>query len=112
MSLRTSSVSRCLDRKFRVLGFEAPDLLALLLTTGTLKVIFTGTGLELYFVWIPAAAAAVSLRLIKRGKPDDFLKHLIRFHFLPKNWMAFQGPTKWNRLPRLPLNRNHQDNFR
>lgn len=106
MSLQTTSVSRCLDKKFKVLGYEVADLLVILLTFGTLKVIFTGTGLETYFVWLPSLTGAVAIRIMKRGKPDDYLRHLGRFYFRPRFWSAFPSPSKWETPPHL--NKSHQ----
>lgn len=95
MSLRQSNVNRSLDNQFKVMGFEAVDLLALLLVTGFLKVIFTGTGLETYFVWIPSGVMALVLRIAKRGKPDGYLKHLLKYHLGPKHFAAFKWCKNW-----------------
>lgn len=100
MSLYTHSVSRSLDKRFKVMGFEVPDLLLVLLSFGTLKVIFTGTGLETYFVWLPSIVGAIALRIVKRGKPDNYIKHLGQYHSQPRYWSAFLSPTRWESPPK------------
>ena len=76
-------MSRSLDKKLTFAGFEVLDLWGLLLVVSILNLVFGSTGLQLYFVWLPALVMALLLRYGKRGKPDKFLIHLIKFYLRP-----------------------------
>lgn len=83
-----------------IMGFEIPDLLGIFLTLSILNLLFTGTILKIFFVWIPTALLATVLRLSKRGKPDNYLVHWLRFQITPGVLAAFEPPTKWKFPPR------------
>ncbi len=88
MSLTTTPVPNCLEKKLIFLGYEVMDLM---LIFGTLSVLnFTlGAIDKLTFVWMPTVLLAITLRSGKRGKPDKYLEHKIRFHAQPKYLSAF-----------------------
>ncbi len=44
-------------------------------------------------VWIPPVILAAALRVAKRGKPDGFLLHWVRFRVRPRVLSAFPEPT-------------------
>ncbi len=52
MELKSTSVSKSLDKKLMIFGFEVPDLLALFLLISTLNFFFGTTSLKIYFVWM------------------------------------------------------------
>ena len=99
MPLDVKSVSTSLDKKLIILGFEVLDLLAICLVISVLNFIFGSTDLKLYFVWIPSAFLATIIRLGKRGKPDHYILHWIRFQIRPgiisafptSEWTSFKG---------------------
>lgn len=91
--LRATSVSQCLDKKLIIFGFEIPDVLAIFLTLSILNLIFGPLDMRILCVWLPTAALAVALRVSKRGKPDNYLVHLLRYHMRPKALWAFADPT-------------------
>ena len=93
MDLKITSVSKCLDKKMMIMGFEVPDLLVIFLCMSTLNFLFGGTDLKWLFVWIPSASLALTLRLTKRGKPDGFLVHWLRFQIQPGVLRAFDDPS-------------------
>lgn len=101
MDLRTTPVSKCLDKKMMIMGFEIPDLLAIFLTLSILNFSFGGTSLKIFFVWLPSIALAITLRLTKRGKPDNFLVHWLRFQIKPGVLSAFPPSTRWKRPPNI-----------
>lgn len=82
-------VSRCLDKKLTVCGFEVPDLIGIFILLSILNFVFGDHGSKLLLVWLPPAALAVVLRVTKRNRPDHFLKHWLRFQFQPGVWHAF-----------------------
>lgn len=94
MPLRSEPTSKSLEKKLLILGFEVPDVLAIFLLLSVLNFIFGQTNYKLFLVWLPVATVAIILRISKRGKPDNYLPHLIKFHMRPKYLSAFKEPTK------------------
>ena len=103
LSLRTSSVNQCLEKRLLILGFEVPELLAIFLLLSILNFIFP-PGFKLFCVWLPTSIVGVILRFGKRGKPDNYLIHLARYHTLPSILSCFKDSTQWARLPRTTKN--------
>lgn len=101
MELKVTEVSRCLDKKMMIMGFEVPDLLFIFLTMSVLNFLFGTTDLKWLFVWLPSVAIATTIRLTKRGKPDNYLIHWLRFQIKPGILTAFQDPTNDNPPPTL-----------
>lgn len=87
--MRVTSVSKCLDRKLVLFGFEVLDLLAIFLVLSILNLIFGQTALKWLFVWAPTVVLAVVLRYGKQGKPEKYLVHWIRFQIKPGVYSAF-----------------------
>lgn len=98
MSLRTEPVSKCLEKKLLFLGFEIPDVLAIFFLLSVLNFVFGATSAKLFLVWLPTVALAAMLRIGKRGKPENYLIHLAKFHARPKYYSAFLMPE----VPRPP----------
>jgi hypothetical protein len=101
MSLRTVSVSRCLDKKMQIAGFEVPDLLAVFFLLSTLNFLFGKTDQKLILIWLPSIILAVVLRVSKRGKPDNYLVHFMRFHLRSRSLFAFHEPSNSKSIPRV-----------
>ncbi len=101
MALRSEPVSRCLEKKLLIMGFEIPDLLAIFFVLSILNFTLGQTNQKLLLVWIPTAVFAAVLRIGKKGKPDNYLLHLAKFHFNPNYVSAFQEPTKDKVPPKL-----------
>jgi hypothetical protein len=101
MEIRTTPVSKCLDKKMIVFGFEVPDLLAIFLTLSILNFLFGTTSFKLVLVWLPSIALALVLKYSKRGKPDNYLVHWLRFQLRPGHLSAFKDATDWALPPRL-----------
>lgn len=93
MDIKVTEVSRCLDKKMMIFGFEVPDLLFIFLTMSILNFLFGSTNLKLLLVWIPSFALALTVRLAKRGKPDNYLIHWLRFQIKPGVLKAFPEPS-------------------
>lgn len=98
--MRVTPVSKCLDKKLQMFGFEMPDLLAIFLSLSILNLIFGSHPYKLFFVWIPPLALAVTLRVSKRGKPDNFLIHWLRFQMSPGVYSAFKESSEAQSLPK------------
>ncbi len=93
MELKSTSVSKCLDKKMMIMGFEIPDLLVIFLTISILNFLFGSTGMKFILVWFPSIALVLTIRLTKRGKPDNYLLHWLRFQMKPGIISAFAEPT-------------------
>lgn len=93
MDLKSTPVSRCLDKKMILFGFEVPDLLAIFLTLSVLNFVFGQTSLKVFLVWLPTLVLAATLRFAKRGKPEGFLIHWLRYQIKPGVLSAFSDPT-------------------
>lgn len=101
MGLRTTEFNKCLDKKLLILGYEIPDILAIFLLLSFLNLVLGALGSRLLLVWLPSLIFAIVLRVGKRGKPDNFLIHWIRFRLIPKKLSAFSTCTDWKLPPRL-----------
>jgi len=99
--MRAVDVSKSLDRKLMMFGYEVMDVLAIFLTLSVLNLLFGQSGMTLLLVWIPTILLAVVLRLGKRGKPDKFLLHWLRYQVKPGVYSAFPEPTGWKVPPQL-----------
>ena len=105
--LRTTSVSKCLDKKLLILGFEIPDLLALFLTISVLNFLFGSSPLRLFLVWLPSVAIALVFYFGKKGKPEGHLAHWLRFQVAPGVLSAFPDPSVDLEPPRSPREVSH-----
>lgn len=99
MSLSATPVAKCLDKKLLILGFEIPDVLAIFLLLSILNFLFGQTHYKLFLIWLPVVLLAVGLHFGKKGKPDQFLIHWIRFYFRPGYFSAFRESEKWKEPP-------------
>ncbi|MGZ3783877.1 MAG: hypothetical protein ACXVC3_05040 [Bdellovibrio sp.] len=57
--------------------------------------------MKLFLVWIPSAALAAILYFGKKGKPENYLLHWIRFQFTPASFSAFSDSSQWKTPPSL-----------
>jgi len=101
MSLRTVPVRKCLDNKLVLFGFEVMDILAVFLVLSVLNFVFGNSPFKIFFVWLPSLVLAAILRFGKRGKPDNYLVHWLRFQMRPGIYSAFDAPTVMVPPPQL-----------
>lgn len=99
--MRTTGVSKCLDKKLIMFGFEVFDILAIFLTLSVLNFIFGQSSMKWLFVWIPTLMVSLILKFSKRGKPDKYLVHWLRFQVKPGVLSAFHEPTQVVSCPTL-----------
>ena len=94
MNLNTSTVQRNLDAKLKIGNIEALDLLIALICGAVLNLFFSGTALEMPLViGVPVLILAV-FYFGKRGKPEKYLPHLLRYHLEPAFFAAGEEPAK------------------
>lgn len=80
MELNTSTTQRGLKVKMKVGGFEALDLISCLILCAVLNLLFGKMSFGIPVIFGVPAFFLVCLYFGKRGKPDDYLKHLLRFY--------------------------------
>ena len=101
MSLISTPVSKCLDKKTKIFGLEMGDLLLVFILLAALNIFFGRTDQKLFLVWLPPALLAFTLKFGKKGKPDNFIVHWLRFQFTPGVYSAFKEPTQNPFPPKL-----------
>ena len=99
--MRTTAVSKCLDRKLILFGFEVLDLLAVFLVLSILNFLFGQAPMKWLLVWAPSVALAIVLRWGKRGKPEKYLIHWLRYQIKPGSYSAFREVPHLRAVPRL-----------
>lgn len=104
--MRTVEVSRCLDKKLMMFGFEVVDILAIFLCLSILNFVFGASHWKLIFVWLPTTTLALVLRYGKRGKPENYLIHWLRFQIKPGILSAFPEPSEVVAPPHLSRKEN------
>jgi hypothetical protein len=92
MSLRAIPVHRCLDKRLLIFGFEVTDLFIIALILSLLSTVLGRFSGKIFLIWFPTILVAAILRLSKRGKPENFLLHWIRFQVGPASFSAFLSP--------------------
>lgn len=81
--LESSAVHRRLDAKFKIGGAEASDLLGVLLLAAVLNLALGRIPYSPILVFGIPGLLFVALYFGKRGKPDGYLLHAIRFYLSP-----------------------------
>ena len=77
--LKASTVHRNLDAKFKIGGVEAADLLAVLLTGAVMNLIFGRLSIGPIFIFGVPGLLFCALYFGKRGKPEGYLMHALKF---------------------------------
>lgn len=91
--LEVSQVNRSLDRKTTILWLELIDIFIIVMSASVLNLFFGQSGFKTYLVYLPTVALAITMILTKRGKPDNFLLHYLRYQLKPKHLTCFgKGP--------------------
>ncbi len=89
MEIKTSKVFKCLEKKTLIFGFEIFDVFLLCILLSALNLTFASSDWKLFYTWVPVATVAIGLRTFKKGKPDNYLQHFLRFQFSPGIYSAF-----------------------
>lgn len=98
MELVTSKTFRCLDRKAKILGFELFDVLMIGIVLSGMNLFVGQVPFRFLVTWTPALVLAGVLWITKRGKPENYLLHFIRFHMSPNYYCAFkEAKNKWKK---------------
>lgn len=89
MSLESSTVYKCLEKKTLILGFEVIDLFVMSALLCLLNFIFAESSLKLFFTFGPVGIIAILLRVMKMGKAENYLLHWLKFQFTPGVFRAW-----------------------
>jgi len=89
MDLKTAKVFKCLEKKTLMFGFEIIDVFALCILLSTLNLVFATADWKLFYTWGPTVIVSIILRVGKRGKPDNYIFHWLRYQFSPGVYSAF-----------------------
>lgn len=98
MNLNTSNVYKCLEKKTLILGFEIIDLFALMMILSVLNFVTGSSEWKFFLTWIPIILIGAVLRIAKKGKPDQFLVHWLRFQVLPGVFWGWPEAESQNAL--------------
>lgn len=80
MELKTSEIHRRLDAKFKIGSVEASDLLSVLLLAAVMNLVLGRVPYGAVLIFGIPALLFVGLYFGKRGKPDGYLQHAIKYH--------------------------------
>ncbi len=98
MDVNSSKTYRCLETKAQILGFEIFDILLISSAISAGNLLVPDVPFKFFLSWGPAVLLALVLRFGKRGKPDHYLVHWIRFQFSPRVYLAFKESSfKWKK---------------
>ncbi|MDH4468006.1 MAG: hypothetical protein QE271_08110 [Bacteriovoracaceae bacterium] len=100
--LETSVVHRHLDTKLKIAGIEALDLLVALTISAFMGFFFEGGILGIIFILCVPLLFLSTLVLVKRNKPEGFLKDFIRFTML-RGFYSASSPLSKLENRRMPV---------
>ncbi|USN48046.1 MAG: hypothetical protein H6626_02850 [Pseudobdellovibrionaceae bacterium] len=98
IEVHTSEVHRNLDAKFKIGGLEALDLLIALIFGAVMNLFFGGTALEIPLVIGGPVLIIAVFYFGKKGKPENFMAHLIRFYLEPGFFSAGMESKNNNKM--------------
>ena len=86
--LLTTRVPRALDMKTKLFGYELADLLLIFMNLALTNLVFGTTSFRYPLVWGTTISLALFLYFAKRGKPDNYVQHLIEQYVRPAYFAA------------------------
>ena len=98
VSLSVTKVPRALDNRLRLFGFELADLLLIFLYLSVSNLFFGPTRLKFPIVWCGTLLLACVLHFVKKGKPENYLQHLLQFKMNPAIYSAASTDTEYQPL--------------
>jgi len=101
MSLLATKVPRSLDSKPHLFGFELGDLLLVFMYLAFSNLLFGNTRFKFPVVWIGTFSLGVTLHFVKKGKPDNYLQHLLEFWASPGIYSAGTPDTEYRPYIRI-----------
>ncbi|MFZ4713622.1 MAG: hypothetical protein ACOYL6_07925 [Bacteriovoracaceae bacterium] len=96
--LDSSVVHRNLDTKLKIVGLEALDLLLVLVLSAIMGLFFDGGKLGFIFIFLVPVTLLVSLFIIKRNKPDGYIKDVMKFYVSRGHYSASEELKNQNKI--------------
>lgn len=96
--LDSSVVHRNLDTKLKIAGLEALDLLLVLVISAFLGLFFDAGKLGFIFIFLIPLSLLIALYLIKRNKPDGYIKDTLKFHLSHGHFLASEDLRQHEKL--------------
>lgn len=81
--LKTSTIHRKLNAKFKIGGIDAADLLSVLLCAAIMNLFFGRLSFGPIFIFGFSAVLFFVLYFGKKGKPDGYLFHAVKYYLSP-----------------------------
>lgn len=106
MSLTVTKVPRALDNRLRLFGFELADLLLIFLYLSVSNLIFGPTRLKFPIVWCGTLLLACVLYFVKKGKPENYIQHLLQFKMNPAIYSSGCADYKYQPLLKKKVSEN------
>jgi hypothetical protein len=107
--LDSSVVHRNLDTKLKIVGLEALDLLLVLVLSAIMGLFFDGGKLGFIFIFLFPVTLLVSLFIIKRNKPDGYIKDILKFYLGRGHFSASEELKNQNKLMNRIIKREEQN---
>ncbi len=107
--LEASVVHRNLVTKLKSVGLEALDLLLGLMLSAMMGLFFDGVRLGFIFVCLVPVTLLVSLFIIKRNKPDGYIKDVLKFIITRGHFSASEG-LKNQELLTIKIKKKEKEN--
>ena len=101
MGLDVTPTNQCLEKKVLLFGFEIADLLIIFLSLAILDLSIGRFLPKILSVWLPTIVLGWVIKWAKKGKPDNYLLHLIKYQFSPGHLSAFKEPSCLMQAPQL-----------
>lgn len=98
LGLDQSKVHRNLDGQIKVMGLEAPDLILVLLVAAVMNLFFGQTNFVLITVFGIPSILLLILYFGKKGKPENYLIHLLRYMASPRFYSAGESSQKTEQM--------------
>lgn len=108
--LDSSVVHRNLDTKLKIVGLEALDLLLVLMLSAMMGLFFDGGKLGFIFVFLVPVTLLGSLFVIKRNKPDGYIKDVLKFYLTRGHYSASQGLKNKSKFEKIILKKDEDKN--
>lgn len=107
--LDSSVVHRNLDTKLKIAGLEALDLLLVLVLSAIMGLFFDGGKLGFVFIFLVPITLLVSLFIIKRNKPDGYIKDVLKFYMSRGHYSASEELKNQNKVMNKILKRKNEN---
>ncbi len=108
--LDSSVVHRNLDTKIKIVGLEALDLLLVLVLSSVMGLFFDGGKFGFLFVFLVPVTLLFSLFIIKRNKPDGYIRDVFKFYVSRGHYSASEELKNRNKIMKKISKKGQNEN--